>query len=164
VPVPVGIWAPRTVLPSRGEYLALLTRRDTLGRRPVGELGQNPGPHRGLDRGRVEVLHDPADGRGVRHDRADTERVEDRAGGVVGELGDRGERARPGQYRARPQQQDREHVVAYPPGLARVGNLAQRVDQGQRRSWGGLAVESDLRVIEGGNDRDTCSAGTGFLT
>ena len=28
----------------------------------------------------------------------------------------------------------------------------------------GLAVEGDLRMIEGGNDRGHCSAGTGFLT
>jgi hypothetical protein len=79
-----------------------------------------------------------------------------------GVLGDRGERARPGQYRARPQQQDREHIGAYPPGLARVGNLAQRVGQGQRRGWGPLAVESDLRVIEGGNDRGPVQCGHGL--
>ncbi len=52
--------------------------------------------------------------------------------------------------------------MAYPPGLARVWDLAQRVDQGQRRSWGGLAVESDLRVIEGGNNRGHLQCGHGL--
>ena len=136
-----------------GQDLALLARRDTVRRGCLGELGQRPGPHRGLDRDRVEIGQDPADGAGVRHDRADPEPVEDAAAGVVGVLADRGERARPGQHRARPQQQDRRHTVADPAGFTRVGNRTERLDQGQRHRRDGLRVEADLRVIEGGNDR-----------
>jgi hypothetical protein len=127
------------------EDSALLTHGDTVGRRSVGELGQDPGSHRGLDRVRVEVLWDPADGRGVRHDRADPESVEDGAAGVVGVLGDPGERPRPSQHRARPQQQNRHHTVAYPAGVARVGDLTERVDQRQRHRRDG----SGSRVTSG---------------
>jgi len=66
------------------------------GRHPVrpgclGKLGLDPGPHCGVDRVRVEIGQNPADGAGVWHDRADAEGVEDGAAGVVGVLGDRGE-------------------------------------------------------------------------
>jgi hypothetical protein len=111
-----------------GEHLALLRRRDTVRRGCLGELGQGPGAHRGLDCGRVEVLQDPADSAGVWHDRADPEPVQDGAAGVVGVLADCGERPRPGQYRARPQQQDRRHTVTDTAGLAWVGDLAERVN------------------------------------
>jgi hypothetical protein len=98
----------------QGQDLALLAGRDTVGCRSVGELGQHPRAHRGLDRGGVKVLQHPADRRGVGHHRSDAEQFKDRAAGVVGVLADRGERARPGQHRARPEQQDRQHPVAYP--------------------------------------------------
>jgi hypothetical protein len=91
-------------------------------------LGQRPRAHRGLDRVWVEVLQDPADGRLVRHHHTDPEQVEDGAAGVMGVLGDRGERPRPGQDGARPEQQDRQHIVADPAGFPWVGDLAQRLD------------------------------------
>ena len=139
------------------ENLALLAHRDTVGRGPVGKLGQRPGAHRGLDRVRVEVLQDPADGRGVRHHRADPEPVEDRAAGVVGVLADRGERPRPGQHRARPEQHDRQHAVADPAGLTRVGDLA-RTPRPATTPQPARSPRSraDLRMIEGGNDRGHC--------
>ena len=54
------------------------------------------------------------------------------AAGVVGVLGDRGERPRTGQDRARPEQHDRQDPVADPAGMTRVGDLAERLHQGQR--------------------------------
>jgi hypothetical protein len=98
----------------------------------------------------------------VRHDRADPDPVQDGPAGVVGVLTDRGERTRPGQHRARPEQQDRHHTVAYPAGMTRVGNLTQRFNQGQRRHRGGIWTEGDLRVIKGGNDRGHLQCGHGL--
>ena len=46
-------------------------RSGTVGSGLVGELGQRPCAHRGLDRARVEVLQDPADGWLVRHHHTD---------------------------------------------------------------------------------------------
>jgi hypothetical protein len=60
------------------------------------------------------------------------EPVKDGAAGVVSVLADRGERARPGQHRARPQQQDRRGTVAYSAGLARIGDRGKGIDQGER--------------------------------
>jgi hypothetical protein len=125
-------------------------------------LRHRPGAHRRFDRVRVEVLQDLADGGGVRHDRADAEQVEDGAAGVVGVFGDRGERPRPGQRRARPEQQDRQHPVADPAGPARVGDLGEGLDQRQRRPRDRFAVEGDLRMIEGGNDRTHLQCGHGL--
>ena len=144
------------------ENLALLAHRDAVGRGSVGKLGQRPRAHRGLDRVRVEVLQDPADGAGVRHHRADPEQVEDGAAGVVGVLGDRGERPRAGQHRARPEQHDRQHAVADPAGMTRVGYLSERLHQGQRHPRDRLAVEAGLRLIEGGNDRGHLQCGHGL--
>src|SRR4051812_9094147 len=88
--------------------------------------------------------------------------VEDAAAGVVGVLADRGERACPGQHRARPQQQYRRHTVASPARFPRVGNLTEHLDQRQRHRRDGLRVEADLRMIEGGNDRGHLHSGHGL--
>jgi hypothetical protein len=110
----------------------------------------------------VEVLQDPADGRGVRHHRADAEPLEDRAAGAMGVLADRGERPRPGQDRARPEQQDGWHTMADPAGVAWVGDLGERLHQRQRGNRRGVRVEGDLRMIEGDNDRGDCWCGHGL--
>jgi hypothetical protein len=146
----------------QGQNLTLLAGRDALGCRSVGELCQRPRAHRGLDRAGVEILQHPADGRGVRHHCADAEQLEDSAAGVVGVLGDRSERARSGQHRARPEQQDRQHTVAYPAGMAWVGDLRERLHQGQRHGRDRRCRDSDLRVIEDGNDRGHLQCGHGF--
>jgi DNA invertase Pin-like site-specific DNA recombinase len=101
-------------------------------------------------------------GAGVRHYRADPEQVEDGAAGVVGVLGDRGERPRAGQDRACPEQHDRQHPVADPAGVTRVGYLSERLHQGQRHPRDRLAVEAGLRLIEGGNDRGHLQCGHGL--
>ena len=69
---------------------------------------------------------------------------------------------RPGEHRARPQQQDRRHTVAYPAGLARVGDLREGLDQGQRDGRDRLTVEDDLRVIKSGNNRGHLQRGHGL--
>lgn len=69
---------------------------------------------------------------------------------------------RTGQHRACPQQQDRQHTMAYPTDLAWVGNLTERLNQRQRDRRGGLAVERDIRLIEGGDDRGHLRRGHGI--
>ena len=69
---------------------------------------------------------------------------------------------RTGQDRARPEQQDRQHTVAYPAGLPRVGNLAQRFNRRQHRYWDDLWREGDLQLIQGGDDRGHCKCGHGL--
>ena len=92
----------------------------------------------------------------MRHHGADPEPLEDRAAGVMGVLADRGERPRPGQHRTCPEQHDRQHTVADPAGLARVGDLCERLDERQRGNRRSVRVEGDLPMIQGGNDRGHC--------
>jgi hypothetical protein len=93
------------------------------------QLRQHPGPQRGFQRHRIDLLQDPPKRRLVRHRLADAERGQHRHTGVVGVLGDRGERPRPGQYRARPEQQHREHTMADPPRLTGIRHFRQRFYQ-----------------------------------
>src|SRR4051794_7405615 len=46
--------------------------------------------------------------------------------------------------------------------MTRVGDLSERLDQGQRHPRDRLAVEAGLRLIEGGNDRGHLQCGHGF--
>ena len=52
--------------------------------------------------------------------------------------------------------------MAYPAGMTRVGNLTERLNQGQRRHWSSTWVETDLRMIESGNDRGHLQRGHGL--
>jgi hypothetical protein len=93
----------------------------------------------------------------MRGDRADPEPVQGRGADVVGVLGDRHERSRTGQHRARPEQQHAEHPVAHPAGRPRIRHRRQRVDQRQRNLLGAQPghhrIEVGVRLVEGSNDR-----------
>ena len=116
----------------------------------------------GLDRVWVEIGQNPADGAGVWHDRADAEGVEDAAPGVVGVLGDRAERPRPGQHRACPKQQDRRQTVADSAGVTRVGTSAKASIRDNATVGTVSRVEGDLRMILGGFDRGHLQCGHGL--
>ena len=124
--------------------------------------GLDAGLHCGLDRVWVEIGQNPADGAGVWHDRADAEGVEDAAPGVVGVLGDRAERPRPGQHRACPKQQDRRQTVADSAGVTRVGTSAKASIRDNATVGTVSRVEGDLRMILGGFDRGHLQRGHGL--
>jgi hypothetical protein len=97
------------------------------------------------------------------------ERRKYEAAGVVGVLSDRGERARPGQHRALPEQQHREHTMAYPTRFTRIENLGEGLHQRRHRRTGlgaaSTAIASSRSTSicsRAATIGDTDNAGTGL--
>jgi hypothetical protein len=96
------------------------------------------------------------------------ERRKYEAAGVVGVLSDR-ERARPGQPRALPEQQHREHTMAYPTRFTRIENLGEGLHQRRHRRTGlgaaSTAIASSRSTSicsRAATIGDTDNAGTGL--